>query len=249
MSNTVFRPYQSKLYPNSRKAPMVKNTFEWLHRAYGSFFDMIIALYGGLQHKDVSNLLSENDDRITDPDLICAINWFRVCPCSGNPSPVSDLQTRIDRFRQYAGHEPSHIASAYLSAPIDVEKDEWVDCRQLYQQFCQTVGANLDVDLSTLVQSGLLPVVKDDNLNPYSSKFIADKVRLPISPIRAPDSHSMATKALSLGCFAFSINFLTSSSVNKFPDEGLNGNIKILIKKTNKVINGTDDNSTIQTEV
>lgn len=168
MSNTVFRPYQSKLYPNSRKAPMVKNTFEWLHRAYGSFFDMIIALYGGLQHKDVSNLLSENDDRITDPDLICAINWFRVCPCSGNPSPVSDLQTRIDRFRQYAGHEPSHIAAAYLSAPIDVEKDEWVDCRQLYQQFCQTVGANLDVDLSTLVQSGLLPVVKDDSLNSYS---------------------------------------------------------------------------------
>lgn len=43
--------------------------------------------------------------------------------------------------------------------------------------------------------------------------------------------------------------FFYENTINKFPDEGLNGNIKILIKKTNKVINGTDDNSTIQTEV
>ena len=151
-SANTFRPYSGKLLPNERKAPMVVETLNWLDRAYGSFFDLFVGLWGGIQHNDIASLLEQADDKETDVDLLLAVHWFRVVPKSQQNSALDAVENRVALFRQYAGHAPSPLALEYLSGPVDSSKDQWCDCRQLYHQMCEQIGANLDQDVSSLLR-------------------------------------------------------------------------------------------------
>ena len=167
-SANTFRPYSGKLLPNERKAPMVVETLNWLDRAYGSFFDLFVGLWGGIQHNDIASLLEQADDKETDVDLLLAVHWFRVVPKSQQNSALDAVENRVALFRQYAGHAPSPLALEYLSGPVDASKDQWCDCRQLYHQMCEQIGANLDQDVSSLLRLKLLPVMQTQTLNAYS---------------------------------------------------------------------------------
>jgi hypothetical protein len=174
---------------------MVVDTMNWCDNACSVFFDLFVGLYGGVKIGDVTNFLTEKQDTTTDADLLCAINWFRAMPVS-NPDAVVGPEQLVVRFRDYSGHNPSPMASMYLSAPVN-PRYTWVDCRFLYQQMCQTLGANLDVDISTLVQTGLLPIQKDTQLNAYSfcSNVFGEGVKE--DPSAKVTSYTAAANALS----------------------------------------------------
>lgn len=167
MSDNVVRPYKSFLKPDARKRELLDITFNWFDRAYKKFFDVFVALYGGIDYETVhSALLKEG----TDPDLVCATMWFRVVPKSSCDSISS--QEMIRRFDVYAGHEPSSIALSYLTGNFDAEKNHWVDCRERFISLARDMVVkpeSLLIDIKSMVEHNILPICPQDNWQAWNA--------------------------------------------------------------------------------
>ena len=164
LQQTIYRPYNSILRPNERKREMLQRTFDWMERAYSLFFDLAVNLFGGVTYESISGVESDTNTA----DNICATLWFRLKPRSESGElAIQTAAERINRFTQYAGHAPSELAASYLSGSYDPAVYEWVDCRVSYRNFCQTLGVNLDADVRTMVDHGIIPVLPGQDFSSY----------------------------------------------------------------------------------
>ena len=168
VSDSTIRPYTSKLAPNDPKRKMLNDTFNWLDHAYKVFFDISVALFGGIDYEAAEELIDEKST--FDADLLCAIMWFRLEEKSNNPGPLQTTEQRTRLFQKYSGHEPSSFAQEYIKGNTDAEKYEWVDCRLKFADLARnihTTQESLKIDAYTLFMNKLIPVSKDDEFNAY----------------------------------------------------------------------------------
>ncbi len=168
VSDSTIRPYTSKLAPNDPKRKMLNDTFNWLDHAYKVFFDVSVALFGGIDYETAEELIDEKST--FDADLLCAIMWFRLEEKSNNPGPLQTTEQRTRLFQKYSGHEPSSFAQEYIKGNTDAEKYEWVDCRLKFADLARnihTTQESLKIDAYTLFMNKLIPVSKDDEFNAY----------------------------------------------------------------------------------
>ena len=168
VSDSTIRPYTSKLAPNDPKRKMLNDTFNWLDHAYKVFFDVSVALFGGIDYEAAEELIDEKST--FDADLLCAIMWFRLEEKSNNPGPLQTTEQRTRLFQKYSGHEPSSFAQEYIKGNTDTEKYEWVDCRLKFADLARnihTTQESLKTDAYTLFMNKLIPVSKDDEFNAY----------------------------------------------------------------------------------
>lgn len=168
VSDSTIRPYTSKLAPNDPKRKMLNDTFNWLDHAYKVFFDVSVALFGGIDYEAAEELIDEKST--FDADLLCAIMWFRLEEKSNNPGPLQTTEQRTRLFQKYSGHEPSSFAQEYIKGNTDTEKYEWVDCRLKFADLARnihTTQESLKIDAYTLFMNKLIPVSKDDEFNAY----------------------------------------------------------------------------------
>lgn len=168
VSDSTIRPYTSKLAPNDPKRKMLNDTFNWLDHAYKVFFDISVALFGGIDYEAAEELIDEKST--FDADLLCAIMWFRLEEKSNNPGPLQTTEQRTRLFQKYSGHEPSSFAQEYIKGNTDTEKYEWVDCRLKFADLARnihTTQESLKIDAYTLFMNKLIPVSKDDEFNAY----------------------------------------------------------------------------------
>lgn len=117
-----------------RKKAMLVETFDALERGSYVFFDLLLALFGGLTKEMVEQLVSEGE---TKADLLCAVFWFRVMPKDKALNPVKIQPLLASRFRDYFGSEPSSEVLEYFSGNFSEDMYVWDDCRLRFGKFCQ----------------------------------------------------------------------------------------------------------------
>ena len=160
------KTYKAKLHPDKRKAKYLDITLAYLNKGKKLFFDISMALYGGL----TPEMVKVKED--VDPDVICATSWFKLVPLK-DAGKYQILQPNIlKRFIEYLGAEPSNQSLEYIQGNFDATTHAWVDCREQYLALLKLLKIDPDdmaVDLMTIFREGYFPLFKGAEHEPRSS--------------------------------------------------------------------------------
>lgn len=160
------KSYISKLHPNKRKHAYLDATLSYLDKGTKDFFELLLALYGGIKPEMLRNV----ED--VDPDLICASCWFKIVPKKDFEKFQIPQPLVLKRFTKYLGANPSDKSLEYIQGNFDVSTHAWIDCREQHLALVEKikVDANdLAIDLTTLFREGMLPLTKNATHQPSAS--------------------------------------------------------------------------------
>ena len=160
------KSYISKLLPNDRKDAYLEITLSYLNKGTRSFFDLLLALYGGITPEMLKNV----ED--VDSDLICATCWFKLVPKNEFEKFQIPQPTILKKLAKYLGANPSDQSLEYIQGNFDASTYAWIDCREQHHALAKKLKVDpndLAIDLTTLVREGILPVTKNATHQPYAS--------------------------------------------------------------------------------
>ena len=156
-SSPYIRPYFGQLLPDARKSGYLKKTFEFLEHGSEVFFEFFMSFLGGITEE----MLKKNQQPHVDYQLVCAINWFRIVK-KDESNPILPPLKVISKFSEYYGQSPTGATLEYLSAMVNADIYQWIDCKARFEVLSKFLGVStLHRDLMSLIEEKSLPVVPE----------------------------------------------------------------------------------------